>query len=720
MNNWSPLLFSFLGLIIGAVLAWLICRSRSRRLTANLEAQTLSLQETLGARERDIVTLTSELDSLRMVDNALTSENATLLERLYLFDQSLTSANDSVVRLQEELAAAVQEKSVFEATLAQGIVQAETMGFGRGEQTPTPAAALVTAPDIAGARLIASERRSAEVEELTTTVLLRTEVARLQRELAVAQASVGGNESPEQALAALRKSEQSLAEANAQIASLRSSLSVLSAVSAELAMGLDKRNKEYDRLLSRVSGIPLSELDTEVDVETLAQASSVDVDGLQYEIEIMKANLEIALNQKADLEAQLDQRAAALDYLNSELEQSRADFEAATTARINVEEQLQARTENQAWEETQARLAALQAEIEPLKVQMQELVGEEAVNVEETDEHGHKIVSLSALAASVAGVKNLIANRDAALDEANAQVASLQEQLALLTAAKIDLDAAVGQQSEEAAQLQTQIGALQTDLEAATADRSNLEMSLQARETELAAVQAQVEALTEETRVAADEREAIRLELQAREAEFAEAQTRLANSTAMLAAAPAVADVARWFAGLPANKQIAANAAVLEGALPRKALRVQKLSEVKGIGTVFEQRLYDAGLGTFWEVAHLPDEEFQQILEVPDWQMMLLDLDAIREDALQLARETDTVGTILENLEVDDFERIPGIGPVYERRLYEADIHTYEALASISVEDLAVICHTPRTQAPDYASWIAQARRLAESSPFEP
>ena len=154
----------------------------------------------------------------------------------------------------------------------------------------------------------------------------------------------------------------------------------------------------------------------------------------------------------------------------------------------------------------------------------------------------------------------------------------------------------------------------------------------------------------------------------------------------------------------PPNKQIAANAAVLEGTLPHKALRVQKLSEVKGIGTVFEQRLYDAGLGTFWEVSHLPDEEFQQILEVPDWQMMLLDLDAIREDALRLARESDTVGTILENLAVDDFEMIPGIGAVYERRLYNADIHTYEALGSISVETLAAICQSPRTQAPDYAA----------------
>ena len=412
-----------------------------------LESQTQSLQETLSARERDIVTLTSELDSLRMLDNALTSENATLLERLYLFDESLTNANDGIVRLQEELAASVQEKSALEATLAQRVTQVEEMRLGRGQQFSPHTAALVEMPEMAEASLTPTTtgRRSAEMEELTTTVLLRTEVVRLQRELAMARVT-SSDVDPDQALAALRKNEQVLAEANAQIASLRSSLSVMSAVSAELALGLDKRNKEYDRLLSRVSDAPPSEMETAAGVESLALASSVDVDSLQYEIEIMKANLEIALNQKADLEAQLDQRAVALDYLNSELEQLRADFEAATTARMNVEEQLQARGED---EDARVQLAALQgtiaemqasnAEVEDrlkqaeeryatlneqslaLRAQLQELVGEEAAGAEETDEHGHKFVSLSALAAGVAAAKNAITNRDASLDEANAR-----------------------------------------------------------------------------------------------------------------------------------------------------------------------------------------------------------------------------------------------------------------------------------------------------------
>ena len=99
--------------------------------------------------------------------------------------------------------------------------------------------------------------------------------------------------------------------------------------------------------------------------------------------------------------------------------------------------------------------------------------------------------------------------------------------------------------------MQTQIDALQTDLETTIADKTNLEASLQDRETELAAVQAQFEALNVEMKATADEREAFRLELQTREIEFAEAQARLDSSTAMYAAAPAVADVARWFASLP-------------------------------------------------------------------------------------------------------------------------------------------------------------------------
>jgi predicted flap endonuclease-1-like 5' DNA nuclease len=49
---------------------------------------------------------------------------------------------------------------------------------------------------------------------------------------------------------------------------------------------------------------------------------------------------------------------------------------------------------------------------------------------------------------------------------------------------------------------------------------------------------------------------------------------------------------------------------------------------------------------------------------------------------------------------------------VYEGRLYDAGICTYQALADATVEQLTEICKAPAWRMPDYANWIAQAKEL--------
>ncbi len=136
----------------------------------------------------------------------------------------------------------------------------------------------------------------------------------------------------------------------------------------------------------------------------------------------------------------------------------------------------------------------------------------------------------------------------------------------------------------------------------------------------------------------------------------------------------------------------------------------QDLSRVKGIGSVYEQKLYAAGIGTFWELSQVDDETLARILELKDFQAV--DLASIKAQALRLAEETGTVGREWDGTPPDDFEPLQGIGPVYEGRLYDAGICTYRALANATVEQLAEICRAPEWRKPDYASWIAQARRL--------
>ena len=61
----------------------------------------------------------------------------------------------------------------------------------------------------------------------------------------------------------------------------------------------------------------------------------------------------------------------------------------------------------------------------------------------------------------------------------------------------------------------------------------------------------------------------------------------------------------------------------------------------------------------------------------------------------------------------DDFDGLPEIGEVYERRLYEAGICTYEAMAAATPEQLAAICKAPPMRTPNYAAWIATAADLS-------
>ena len=138
----------------------------------------------------------------------------------------------------------------------------------------------------------------------------------------------------------------------------------------------------------------------------------------------------------------------------------------------------------------------------------------------------------------------------------------------------------------------------------------------------------------------------------------------------------------------------------------------QHLSDVKGIGSVFEQRLYAAGVGSFWELSQLPDRTLGEVLELDEQQRERFDFSATRADAARLARETRGVGRKWTGDPPDDLEPLEGIGPAYEQKLYHAGICTYAALAAATPELLSEICPGSHSKKPEYAHWIQQARQL--------
>lgn len=179
---------------------------------------------------------------------------------------------------------------------------------------------------------------------------------------------------------------------------------------------------------------------------------------------------------------------------------------------------------------------------------------------------------------------------------------------------------------------------------------------------------------------------------------------------------PSLVRLGQSLARLPANKATAADAAIAAGRFPAVSLDCQDLSMIDGIGETYEQRLYGAGVGTFWELAHLSDVELRQILRLSDWQLRSIDFPHIRLQARQLAVDTNSTGLLWDGDAPDDFSRIKGIGQIYEQRLYDAGIRTYRALAAAKAEDLAAILG-PQVFHPQIDQWITQAQALAAAQP---
>ena len=131
---------------------------------------------------------------------------------------------------------------------------------------------------------------------------------------------------------------------------------------------------------------------------------------------------------------------------------------------------------------------------------------------------------------------------------------------------------------------------LEDQLNGIAAQKASLEATLQEKDAELAELRGQLEALQAKVD-----------ELQAEVTAAAPFQ----EATAMAASLD----------GLAETKRSAATAAIVAGVQPQMTDRVQPLTRVKGIGQKLRRRLYNAGVGTYWELASLSDDELRDILQ---------------------------------------------------------------------------------------------------------
>jgi chromosome segregation ATPase len=279
-------------------------------------------------------------------------------------------------------------------------------------------------------------------------------------------------------------------------------------------------------------------------------------------------------------------------------------------------------------------------------------------------------------------------------DEANKAKAVAAAELAALTAGAATAAATIKSRDSRIVELEKRLAASEADLGAA-----------RGKDKALADAQAEIAALRASNAKSVSDWEA---RLVARDAEW---KAQLETSTSQLA------DTRLKLVDAEKARDTITNAASKLGIKAVVSSCPQHLSDIHGIGTVFESRLFAHGIGTFFEVAHLTNEDMTRMLEITDDMLKSVNFDGIRMDAMKLAEETQTVGRTWSGEEPDDFEPIDGIGHVFEKRLYDAGICTYEALLNTSEDKIMEIISRGKKMVtpPNIGYWMAQTKKLLEA-----
>ncbi|GIV77092.1 MAG: hypothetical protein KatS3mg050_1486 [Litorilinea sp.] len=141
------------------------------------------------------------------------------------------------------------------------------------------------------------------------------------------------------------------------------------------------------------------------------------------------------------------------------------------------------------------------------------------------------------------------------------------------------------------------------------------------------------------------------------------------------------------------------------------------LAKIKGVGHAYKQRLYQAGIYTWRQVAETDVETLRaaaranQGANVEEWPAQ----------ARALAEKYGRQNATYTGPPPDDLTRIRGIGPVNEEALYRAGICTFEQLANASPQELRSLLPPPVAgEEPDVEDWIRQAAKLANARSRRP
>jgi predicted flap endonuclease-1-like 5' DNA nuclease/prefoldin subunit 5 len=134
----------------------------------------------------------------------------------------------------------------------------------------------------------------------------------------------------------------------------------------------------------------------------------------------------------------------------------------------------------------------------------------------------------------------------------------------------------------------------------------------------------------------------------------------------------------------------------------RRRRQRDSLERINGIGVVYQRKLFAAGIETFEDLIAAGPDKLYEILEAD------LEFGPWITEAQGYASNEDQYR--------DHLEKVDGIGQVYQGRLFEAGVYTFEDLAAQSDDRIREIVQ-PGEREVEIGKWKLEAIELAKTSP---
>ncbi len=744
-----PLAIGILGTL--GLLAWLGPKPVVDRSSEINDYQSLLSKRDVELRDREteLGNLRSQMKHVEEDYSAIRGDRDRLDTSLKAAEKRSAESNSHVLALQNDLSVANTAKLKFEQDLKRresdfAAASAKLTGalgdFDKAKLTTAAQIAALTAGAATAAAVVKGrDSKIGELEgkikgleaDVAVKVTLAKEVEDYKLRLSKLEGAV--KEGAEVKL----KADKELADLRTQLATAKGEgdkakaaagieLAALTAGAATAAAALKGRDSKIGELEARLKTL-------EADAAARAQ-EAVD---FRTRFEKADTDLKATVGLKGEWETKLSSRDKELADLRTQLAGVKGD---ADKAKAVATAELAALTAGAAT--AAAALKGKDTKIGELEARLKTLEADAAARAQEAVDFRTRFEKADTDLKATFGLKGAwdtqLSTKDKELGDLRARIAKLEADLKTGMDAKARVEADRDLRDRELGDLRTRLAGLQGDVEktrgiaaaelaALTAGAATAAATLKVKdsrigdlEKRLAAMEAEVGGMrTRREQALADAQGEIaslranmtksqtdwEARLLARESEW---KAQLETSTAKLAQTSALLVDAQT-----TRNSVAAAAAKL-GLKAVVAACPQHLSDIRGIGTVFEQRLFENGIGTFFEVAHMSDEDMTRALQITGETVKSVDFNAIRADALRLAKETDTQGRTWSGEEPDDFEPIDGIGHTFEKRLYDAGLCTYQALLNTPQDEIERIISKGKklVTKPDIPYWLKQATEL--------